>query len=75
MLVATQAILEVRVGRQIVNTGGQGLASSTALKAAIGAGVVAVVVLLIFFFLNSATKNHAADMTTTPVSAPAPAAT
>ncbi len=47
------------MGRQIVNTGGQGLASSTALKAAIGAIVVAAVVLLIFFFLNSAVKNHA----------------
>ena len=63
------------MGRQIVNTGGQGLASSTALKAAIGAGIVAVAVLLIFFFLNSAMKNHAAAVTTTSVSAPAPAAT
>lgn len=48
------------VGRQIVNTGGQGLASSDALKAAIGMIVIAAVVLLIFFFLNSAMKNHAA---------------
>ena len=75
MLALTQANLEVSVGRQIVNTGGQGLASSTALKAAIGAGVVAVAVLLIFFFLNSATKNHAVESTSTSVSAPAPAAT
>ncbi len=47
------------MGRQIVNTGGQGLASSDALKAAIGMIVIAAVVLLIFFFLNSAMKNHA----------------
>ena len=47
------------MGRQIVNTGGQGLAASDALKAAFAAIVVAAVVLLIFFFLNSAQKNHA----------------
>ncbi len=63
------------MGRQIVNTNGQGLASSQALKAAIGAGLVAVAVLLIFYFLNTATKNHAAQSARTSVSAPAPAAT
>ncbi len=64
------------MGRQIVNTGGQGLASSTAVKAALGAIVVAAVVLLIFFFLNSATKNRTPDAgASSSVSAPAPAAT
>lgn len=63
------------MGRQIVNTGGQGLASSDGVKAAIGAIVVAAAVLLVFFFLDSATKNRAPDTTATSVSAPAPAAT
>lgn len=64
------------MGRQIVNTGGQGLASSEAVKAAIGMVIVAVVVLLIFYFLNSATKNRTeAPATGTTMSAPAPAAT
>ncbi|GAC1303950.1 MAG: hypothetical protein NVSMB19_14390 [Vulcanimicrobiaceae bacterium] len=64
------------MGRQIVNTGGQGLASSDAVKAAMGMLVVAAVVLLAFFFLNSATKNRAGDApAATSISAPAPAAT
>jgi hypothetical protein len=40
--------------RQIVNTRGQGLASSDALKASLGALAVAAVVFLMFFFLNGA---------------------
>jgi len=68
--------MEVFVGRQIVNTGGQGLASSQAVKAAFGMIIVAVVVLLVFFFLNSATKNRANDAATgSSVNAPAPAST
>jgi len=64
------------VSRQIVNTGGQGLASSDAAKAAIGAIVVAAAILIVFFFLNSATKNRAPDTATnSSMSAPAPAAT
>jgi hypothetical protein len=50
------------MSRQIVNTGGQGLASSDALKAAFGALAVAVVVLLVFFFLNSSTKSRTAAL-------------
>ncbi|GAC1307668.1 MAG: hypothetical protein NVS2B3_05050 [Vulcanimicrobiaceae bacterium] len=64
------------MSRQIVNTGGQGLASSQAVKAAVGMVLVAVVVLLVFFFLNSAQKNHGPESQTgTTTSAPAPAAT
>lgn len=63
------------MGRQIVNTGGQGLASSDAVKAAIGMVIVGAAVLLIFFFLNSATKNRAEATTPSSMSAPAPAAT
>ena len=51
------------MSRQIVNTGGQGLASSDAVKAAFGMIIVAAAVLLIFFFLNSALKNKAATTT------------
>ncbi len=65
------------MGRQIVNTGGQGLASSDAVKAAVGMVIVAAAILLVFFFLNSATKNHGPSDATagTSQSAPAPAAT
>lgn len=42
------------MSRQIVNTNGQGLASSDAVKAAIGGLIVGIVVLLIFFGLNKA---------------------
>ena len=49
------------MSRQIVNTAGQGLASSDALKTAIGSLVAAVVVLLIFYFLNH-TGAHAAAL-------------
>jgi len=63
------------VSRQIVNTGGQGLASSDAVKAAIGAVIVAAAILLVFFFLNSATKNRADVQAGASMSAPAPAAT
>jgi len=47
------------MSRPIVNTAGQGLASSDALKMAIGSFVAAVVVLLIFYFLDHA-GSHAA---------------
>ena len=40
------------MSRQIVNTAGQGLASSDALKMAIGSFAAAVIVLLIFYFLD-----------------------
>lgn len=63
------------MGRKIVNTGGQGLASSDAVKFAIGTIVVAAVVLLVFFFLNSATKSRAAAATAFPALAVASAAT
>ena len=65
------------MSRPIVNTAGQGLASSTALKAAIGAVLVATVVLLIFFALSRAAgqTNGPAAATGAGVSAPAPAAT
>ena len=46
------------MGRQIVNTGGQGLASSEAVKFAGISIVAAVVILLVFFFLNQGTKNR-----------------
>lgn len=46
------------MSRQIVNTGGQGLASSEAVKFAGISIVAAVVILLIFFFLNQGTKNR-----------------
>lgn len=42
------------MSRQIVNTAGQGLASSDAVKAGVGGLIVAIVVLLIFFGLNKA---------------------
>ncbi|MBD5633631.1 MAG: hypothetical protein IAI49_04040 [Candidatus Eremiobacteraeota bacterium] len=65
------------MSRQIVNTGGQGLASSDSVKAAIGGLIVAIVVLLIFFGLN---KSGAGDRsyqggTGSAMGAPAPAAT
>ena len=46
------------MSRQIVNTGGQGLASSEAVKFAGISVVAAVVILLVFFFLNQGTKNR-----------------
>jgi hypothetical protein len=46
------------LGRQIVNTGGQGLASSEAVKFAGISIVAAVVILLVFFFLDQGTKNR-----------------
>lgn len=58
------------MSRQIVNTAGQGLAQSDALKSAIGAGVTAIVVLLIFFFLNKSGKAQ----TTSYAPVPAPVA-
>jgi hypothetical protein len=66
------------VKRQIVNTGGQGLASSDAVRAAIGGLIVAIVVLLIFFGLNAAKvgdRSGPADSAASSMSAPAPAAT
>jgi hypothetical protein len=50
------------VGRQIVNTNGQGLASSTALKFAFASIIVGIVVLLIFFGLN---RSGLGDRSTT----------
>jgi hypothetical protein len=66
------------LGRQIVNTRGQGLASSEGLRFSLICLVAAIAVLVIFFFLNTGTKNHA-DTTgatgSSSVGAPAPAAT
>ena len=56
------------MSRQIVNTGGQGLASSDALKTAIGSLVAAVVVLLIFYFLDHAGKPQTTSFV--PVQSP-----
>ncbi len=65
--------------RQIVKTGGQGLASSDSVRAAIGGLIVAIVVLLIFFGLNSlkvGDRSGPADSAaSSSMSAPAPAAT
>lgn len=55
------------MSRQIVNTGGQGLASSDAVKAAFGMIIVAAAVLLIFYFLSSAAKNKAETTSLAPV--------
>ena len=46
------------MSRQIVNTSGQGLASSEAVKFAGISLVAAVVILLLFFFLDQGTKNR-----------------
>jgi hypothetical protein len=50
------------MGRQIVNTNGQGLASSTALKFAIASIIVGIIVLLIFYGLN---RSQLGDRSTT----------
>jgi hypothetical protein len=55
------------VSKQIINTGGQGLASSDALKAALGALVAAIVVLLVFYFLDHAGKPQATSFVPSPV--------
>lgn len=55
------------MSRQIVNTGGQGLAASDALKMAIGSAVAAIVVLLIFYFLDHAGGHTSAFATLTAV--------
>ncbi len=52
------------MGRQIVNTRGQGLASSEAVKFAGICIVVGIVILLVFFFLNQGTKNRPVDTST-----------
>jgi hypothetical protein len=63
------------MGRQIVNTNGQGLASSTALKFGIAATIVAIVVLLIFFGLNrSRLGDRSATMSTASFGALSPEA-
>ena len=46
------------MSRQIVNTRGQGMASSEAVRFAGISVVVAIVILLIFFFLDQGTKNR-----------------
>ncbi|MBD5604415.1 MAG: hypothetical protein IAI48_04920 [Candidatus Eremiobacteraeota bacterium] len=64
------------MSRQIVNTSGQGLASSDGVKFAIFALIAAIVVLLIFFGLDkSGMGDRSAGMTTSSMGAPAPAAT
>ena len=64
------------MSRQIVNTNGQGLAASSALKFAVISGIVAIVVLLIFFSLDKAgVGDRTAGMSTSTMGAPAPAAT
>ena len=66
------------MSRQIVNTGGQGLAASDAVKAGVGGLAVAIIVLLIFFGLNRAVvgdRTAGAGMTGSSMGAPAPAAT
>jgi hypothetical protein len=65
------------VGRQIINTQGQGLASSDARNAALAAIVAVVIVFAIFFGIN-ATKLHShAAGTGSPagIATPAPSAT
>jgi len=63
------------VGRQIVNTNGQGLASSTALKFGIGATIVGIIVLLIFFGLNrSGLGDRSPNMSTASFGALSPEA-
>ena len=63
------------MGRQIVNTNGQGLASSTALKFGIAATIVAIIVLLIFFGLNrSQLGDRSATMSTASFGALSPEA-
>ncbi len=62
------------MSRQIVNTRGQGFASSEAVKFAGISVVVGIVVLLLFYFLNLGTKNRPAyqgDATTTTTSSSA----
>jgi hypothetical protein len=66
------------VKRQIVNTGGQGLASSDAYKAAFGGLIVAIVVLLIFFGLNKSglgDRTAGVGQTGSSMGAPNPEAT
>ena len=67
------------MGRQIVNTQGQGLASSSGVKFAVASLAAAVIVLLIFFALNKAgygdRSNPSAGATGSSMGAPAPAAT
>ncbi len=66
------------MSRQIVNTAGQGLASSDAVKAGVGGLIVAIVVLLIFFGLNKAgvgDRTVGTGMTSSSTGAPSPAAT
>ncbi len=65
------------MGRQIVNTSGQGLASSDGLKLAFGSLITGIVVLLIFFGLNKAGVGDRAVVTHTgsAMGAPNPEAT
>jgi hypothetical protein len=63
------------MGRQIVNTNGQGLASSTALKFAIASVIVGIIVLLIFYGLNqSKLGDRSAAMSTASFGALSPEA-
>jgi hypothetical protein len=66
------------MSRPIVNTGGQGLASSTSIKFAVACLIAAIVVLLIFFSLDKAgvgDRTAGAGMTGSSMGAPAPMAT
>ncbi len=66
------------MSRQIVNTAGQGLASSDAVKAGVGGLIIAIVVLLIFFGLNKAgvgDRSPGLGTTGSSMGAPAPQAT
>lgn len=65
------------MGRQIINTQGQGLASSDARNAALAAIVAVVIVFAIFFGINAAKlHSHAPGAGAPPsISAPAPGAT
>ena len=51
------------MSRQIVNTSGQGLASSDGVKMAFASLIVGIVVLLIFFGLNKAGVGDRAVVT------------
>ncbi len=63
------------MGRQIINTNGQGLARSDASKGALGAIVAAGIVLLLFFGLNAAKVGRHAPPVGAAAAAPAPMAT
>jgi hypothetical protein len=63
------------VGRQIINTEGQGLASSDARRVAFAAIVAAVVVFAAFFGINAKMHHAAGAGSPAAIVSPVPAAT